>query len=51
MAHITLEHPCDQVDLQMALKHVFRFADKVTENTFKAWKIKQLNAFLMLGPD
>lgn len=35
VAHVTLKHPGDEVDLQVALKHVLRFADKVAKNAFE----------------
>lgn len=35
VAHITLKHPGDEVDLQMALKHILRLADKVAKNAFE----------------
>lgn len=38
VAHVTLKHPGDEVDLQMALKHVLRLADKVAKNAFEPCK-------------
>lgn len=35
VAHVTLKHPGDEVDLQMPLKHILRLADKVAKNAFK----------------
>lgn len=35
VAHVALEHPGDEVYLQMALKHGLRLADKVAKNAFE----------------
>lgn len=35
VAHITLKHPGDEVDLQVALKHSLRLAHKVAKNAFE----------------
>lgn len=38
VAHVTLEHPGDEVNLQVALKHVLRLADKVAKHAFEPCK-------------
>lgn len=48
VAHVALEHPRDEVDLQVALVHAARLAHKRAEHALEAWaQGRQSEPFLL----
>ena len=41
VADVALEHPRDEVDLEVPLVHAARLAHKVAEDALKAWREQQ----------